>query len=224
MLGIIGGTAILNAKLPPLKETDIATPYGTVTVLLSDNVALLKRHQHGNPPHMINHRANIAAMKIVGVDKLILIASVGGMKPEFKVGTLALVSDYFSPWVIPTFHEHNQFHIPPSIDSQLTSGLQELVPDAKTGVYLQTRGPRFETKSEIAHYAHDTDLVGMTAASEITLANELSIPVACLCTVDNPANGVLGAAAPSFDDILAESKKTSERMSILITKIIEKFA
>jgi len=224
MLGIIGGTAILNAKLPPLKEKKIATPYGVASILVGDKVTLLKRHQHSLPPSQINHRANLAAMKIAGVDKLVLILSVGGMKPEYAPGTLAIVNGYFSPWEIPTFHENDIYHVPPSVDAELTASLQELVPDAKQGVYFQTRGPRFETKSEIAHYAQNCDLVGMTGASEMTLANELGIPVAGLCTVDNPANGIGGERPPTYDDILQIAKKNSDRMSTLISKIIERFA
>jgi len=212
----------MNARLPPLVEKEIATPYGKVTVLVGEKLAILKRHQHSLPPSQINHRANLAAMKIVGVDKLILILSVGGMKPEYTPGTLSIVSDYFSPWIIPTFHEHDIYHIPPSVDPELTSVLQELVPDAKLGVYLQTNGPRFETKTEIALFAKETDLVGMTGASEMSLANELGIQVAAICTVDNLANGIAGTETPTYEKIIQVVKENGDRISNLITKIIER--
>ncbi|MDO5847330.1 MAG: MTAP family purine nucleoside phosphorylase [Methanocorpusculum sp.] len=224
MLGIVGGTAILKADLPKMALKQTSTPFGTAEVLLGENLAVLKRHQFNTPPAQINHRANLAALKLAGVDRLILICSVGGMKEEYMPGTFALISDFFSPWEIPTFHEHDIYHISPSIDEVLTNGLKELIPDAKEGVYLQTRGPRFETKAEIAHFKATCDMVGMTAASEITLANELGIPVAGVCSVDNFANGVHGAENLTYEELTAAAEKNSRRMTGLIGKIIDKFA
>ena len=223
MLGIIGGTALLQADLPPLEKKTVATPFGAAEVL-AGKIAILKRHQHNTPPAMINHRANLAALKILSVDRLIIIGSVGGMKPEHRPGTLAVASGYFSPWAIPTFHEHDIVHVPASLDENLTEGLLELIPDADRGVYFQSKGPRFETRSEIAHFAEHADFVGMTAASEATLANELGIPVAILCTVDNYANGIGGADAPSYDDIIASAKGNGDRVTQLISQIVKRFS
>ncbi|HJJ31860.1 MAG TPA: MTAP family purine nucleoside phosphorylase [Methanocorpusculum sp.] len=223
MLGIIGGTALLKADLPPLKKTTVATPFGTAEVLAGD-IAVLKRHQHNTPPASVNHRANLAALKILGVDKLIIIASVGGMKPEHPPGTIAVASGYFSPWAIPTLHEHDIYHVPASLDEDLAANLLELIPDAHRGVYFQSKGPRFETRSEIAHFAEHADYVGMTAASEAALANELGIPVAILCTVDNYANGIEGAGGPTYEGILDSAKNNGERLTELITEIVKRLA
>ena len=64
----------------------------------------------------------------------------------------------------------------------------------------------------------------MTAASELTLANELDIPAAALCTVDNYANGIGGSSAPDYDEIVSISKQNGERITAIITKIVEKLA
>ncbi|HJJ30756.1 MAG TPA: MTAP family purine nucleoside phosphorylase [Methanocorpusculum sp.] len=223
MLGIVGGTAILKAKLPPLTLRRTATPFGYAEVYQGSNLAVLKRHQFNTPPAEINHRANFAALKAAGVDRLILICSAGGMKPEFKPGDFVITSDFFCPWTIPTFHEHDLYHVPPVLDEGLRQGLKELVPEAKDGVYIQTKGPRFETAAEIAKFADISDVVGMTAASEIALANELGIPVAAFCSVDNYANGV-STDKVSYDEIVAAAEKNASRMSELIEKMIEKFA
>ena len=224
MLGIIGGTAILKADLPKLAAKRIATAFGTAEVLAGENLAVLKRHQFNTPPAQVNHRANLAALKLAGVDRLILICSVGGMKKEYAPGTFVIASDFFSAWDIPTFHEHDIYHISPSVDDDLKNGLRALIPDAKDGVYFQSRGPRFETKAEIAHFATTCDVVGMTGASELTLANELKIPAAALCSVDNFANGVGGADAVTYEQLIAAVEKNSRRMTGLIGKIVEKFA
>ena len=223
MLGIIGGTALLQAELPPLERKIIATPFGSAEVYLG-KIAVVKRHQFNTPPAKINHRANIAALKIAGVDRMISIGSTGSMKAELPPGSLVVASGYFSPWNIPTFHEHDIFHVPPLVDEELSAGLLELAPDAKRGIYFQTNGPRFETASEIAHFAEHTDVVGMTAASELTLANELGIRCAALCTVDNYANGIGGKGAPDYEEIINIAKQNGDKVTALIKGIVEKFA
>ncbi|MBE6507370.1 MAG: 5'-methylthioadenosine phosphorylase [Methanocorpusculum parvum] len=223
MLGIIGGTALLQAELPPLERKLIPTPYGTVEVYRG-TIVVIKRHQFNTPPAQINHRAHLAACKILGVDRLISIGSTGSMKAELPPGSLVVASGYFSPWNIPTFHEHDIFHVPPGVDEELSAGLMELAPEAKRGVYFQARGPRFETAAEIAHFAEHADVVGMTAASELTLANELDIRCAALCTVDNYANGIGGEGAPDYEEIIRIAKQNGEKVTSLITAIVEKFA
>ncbi len=223
MLGIIGGTALLQARLPPLERKIINTPFGPAEVY-TGAVTILKRHQHNTPPHRINHRAHLAALKIVGVDRLVIIGSTGSMKAPLVPGSLVIANDFFSPWDIPTLHDHDIFHVPPAVDPALSGALHELVPEAKRGVYFQAHGPRFETAAEIASFAEKTDVVGMTAASELTLANELGIPAAVLCTVDNYANGIGGASAPTYDEIISIAKQNGDKVTRLITEIIEELA
>lgn len=220
MLGIIGGTALLAAKLPPLEKKIIATPYGTAEVYAGSFI-LLPRHQKNTPPHKINHRAHIAALKLLGVDKLILIGSVGSMKAELSPGSIVIPNDYFCPWDIPSFYDKTISHAPPSVDEKLREELFKIVPDAKVGTYFQAHGPRFETRAEIACFAEHTDIVGMTIASELTLASELGIFAAAVCTIDNYANGIGGEGAPDYDEIVSVAKQNGERVSKIITKIVE---
>ncbi len=223
MLGIIGGTALLAAKLPPLEKKTVATPFGT-TEVLAGSFVFIPQHQFNTPPHNINHKAHLAACKILGVDRLILIGSTGGMKETVRPGSIVIPNDYFCPWDIPTLHDNSIHHVPPSVDDRLRQSLAEIVPDALSGTYFQAHGPRFETRSEIACYASHTDIVGMTIASELTLANELGIPTAALCTVDNYANGIGGSDAPDYDEIVAVAKQNGARISKIVTQIVEKLA
>ncbi|MCZ0861027.1 MTAP family purine nucleoside phosphorylase [Methanocorpusculum sp. MG] len=223
MLGIIGGTALLAAKLPPLEKKTVATPFGKTDVYTGKFI-FIPRHQNNTPPHNVNHKAHLAACKILGVDRLILIGSTGGMKEPYRPGTIVIPDDYSCPWDIPTLHDNDIRHVPPAVDARLRQTLQELVPDAVSGTYLQAHGPRFETRAEIASFAEHTDIVGMTIASELTLANELGIPVAALCTVDNYANGVGGADAPDYNEIIAVAKQNGDRISRLVTEIVENLA
>ncbi len=223
MLGIIGGTAFLQARLPPLEKIRVSTPFGPVQAHVG-RIVFISRHQNDTPPHRIDHRAHLAAMKIIGVDRLIVIGSTGSMHDSLPPGNIVIPDDLFSPWDIPTLHDNDIFHIPPSIDAGLREELARIVPEGRGGTYLQTRGPRFETRAEIACFARDTDMVGMTVASELTLANELGIPCAALCTVDNYANGIGGASAPDYDEIVAISRRNGDRITDIITKIVEKLA
>lgn len=223
MLGILGGTALLAAELPPLTKKRIATPFGSVDVYAGKFV-FLPRHQHNTPPHRLNHRAHLAACKILGVDRLILIGSCGSMHPGLRPGSIVIPDDYLCPWDIPSLHDNDIRHVPPTVDEELRHALEKIVPDAVSGTYFQAHGPRFETRAEIACFASHTGIVGMTIASEFTLANELGIPAAALCTVDNYANGIGGADAPDYTEIVAVAKANGERISKIITKIVERLA
>lgn len=222
MLGIIGGTALLGAKLPPLEMKIIATPFGPAEVYIGKFV-FLPRHQGNHPPHTVNHKAHLAALKLCGVDRLIVIGSTGSMKEDLHPGSLVIVDDWFSPWSIPTFHDNDLYHISATVNTEFIDRLAKLVPEARRGTYFQTNGPRFETLAEIAAFAPHTDIVGMTIASELTLAIELGIPAAALCTVDNMAHGV-SDHEPTYEEILSVAKKNVEKITSILITIVETFA
>jgi 5'-methylthioadenosine phosphorylase len=102
----------------------------------------------------------------------------------------------------------------------LSRQLYALIPFAKLGgVYVQTKGPRIETTSEVQALAGIADVVGMTLASEATLACELGMAFAALCTVDNYANG-LGGSVLTYDHILSTSREHRARTDEVVMKII----
>ncbi|HJJ28504.1 MAG TPA: 5'-methylthioadenosine phosphorylase, partial [Methanocorpusculum sp.] len=132
-------------------------------------------------------------------------------------------NDWYSPWNIPTLHNTDICHTTPKIDTQLTDRLKELIPEAPCCTYLQTNGPRFETTAEIARFAKAADIVGMTIASELTLAAELNIPAAALCTIDNYATGICSHET-TYDEVIAAAQQNGTKITNLITKIIETLA
>ncbi|MDK2916540.1 MAG: 5-methylthioadenosine phosphorylase [Euryarchaeota archaeon] len=223
MLGIIGGTSLLFANLPALEKTTVATPYGKTEVHTGE-FALLLRHQHNLPPHRINYPACLAALAVLGVDEIIAFGSSGSLKPEIAPGSIVIPTDYLSVTDIPSIHECTIGHVRPELDADLVRTLAELVPDARTGgVYAQTRGPRIETIAEVRALAKVADIVGMTVASEATLALELGMRFAAICTVDNYANG-LGDETLTYEQILATSRANSRRTEIILEKIVERLA
>jgi len=221
MLGIIGGTSLLFSSLPKLKKETVATPFGSAEILTGE-IVMLMRHQFGRPPHRINYRANLAALALAGVDRIVAFGSSGSLKKEIPPGIILIPTDYISVADIPSIHDHKIEHVVPELPRAFAEELSRTVPGSRLGgVYAQSRGPRFETAAEVAALAKVADVVGMTVASEATLACELKMDFAALCTIDNYANG-LGKDELSFDFILSTAKENSRRTEEALGAIIEK--
>ena len=221
MLGIIGGTSLVFSKLPSLEKRTVSTPFGNAELLFGD-IVMLMRHQYGLPPHRINCRANLAALAIAGVDRIVAFGSSGSLKAAITPGTLLIPTDYISMTDIPSIHDHASVHIRPELSLDLAKELSRIIPSARFGgVYVQTHGPRIETVAEVTALAQVADIVGMTVASEATLACELGMEFAALCTVDNYANG-LGGEVLTYEHILSTSRAHRTRTEEIVTKIIRK--
>lgn len=223
MLGIIGGTSLLFSDLPRMEKNQIDTPFGNADVLIGD-IVILMRHQRGLPPHRINFRANLAALALAGADRIVAFGSSGSLNRDIAPGSLVIPTDYISMGDIPSIHDHAVAHAMPELSPELSQRLHRIIPEARLGgIYVQTRGPRFETVAEIAAISRHADLVGMTLASEATLAKELSIPFAAICTVDNYANG-LADGVLTWDEVLEISRRYRERTGTILDTIIRQMA
>jgi 5'-methylthioadenosine phosphorylase len=197
-IGIVGGSAFLEgATLDGAEVRRVATNVGEVVLHIGDDFALLLRHGHGTyrPPHRIPHRAHVLAFEALGIDRVVGLNSVGGLRADLSPGTVVVPDDYLSVHPPPTFAKDERLHVVPT----LSEGLRALLLDAAGrtegplvpgGVYVETRGPRFETPAEIRWLAGAGDVIGMTAASEATLFQERGIAYAMLAVVDNYANGI----------------------------------
>jgi 5'-methylthioadenosine phosphorylase len=186
---------------------------------------MLMRHQQGIPPHRINFRANLAALALAGVDRVIAFGSSGSLKPEIPPGSLVIPTDYISVTDIPSIHDHAIEHVRPELSEDLIKDLGRIIPAARMGgVYAQTRGPRIETIAEVLALAKVADIVGMTVASEATLACELGLDFAALCTVDNYANGLGNGQVLTYEHILDTSRTHRHRTEEIMTAIIQDMA
>ena len=220
MLGIIGGTAIMHTGLTNLTKQIVYTPYGSSEVLCSDTVVLLQRHQFQTPPHRINVRAHLSAFAVLGVDVLICIGSTGSLHAHMPPGSIVIPTDYFCAFRNVTIYNNSINHIAAEISTELAQKLSILFPTAHYGgCYIQTEGPRFETEHEVRYLAQYGDVIGMTIAHEIMIANDLQIPCAVLCFVDNYANGIENTTV-SYDAVINSSKQTQERTDAMIREII----
>jgi 5'-methylthioadenosine phosphorylase len=198
MKAIIAGTSLLRSMLfNNWDETSVDTPYGKVAVRRASQYLFLQRHgKKGVPPHMINHKANIWALKSLGAEGVIAVNSVGSLKTNLKPGTFVIPDDFISFSSTPSFYDYEMRFIVPSMDADYGQRMHRvcMAVELETvlgGVYIQTSGPRLETRAEVAVLKKLGDVVGMTMASEATLCMEYAIPYVSLCSIDNYANGIL---------------------------------
>lgn len=199
-IGFISGTSIARSDLfSAWDRQTIETAWGSVSVRSRGEHHLINRHGFENPvpPHAINYRANVQAMSDLGVEALISLQSVGSLKKDLPPGTLISCDDYVSFAPI-TFHDDRATAFAPRVANNLVPRILEAYDgEIRTGkTYIQTRGPRFETRAEVRILKDWGDVVGMTMAHEADLANELGLPYNSLCMIDNYAHG-LGEVALS---------------------------
>lgn len=236
-LAVIGGSGTQGLGiLKDASTADVDTPYGAPSDAVQvgrvgpTEVAFLMRHGpgHGIPPHRINHRANVWALRELGVRRIVALSSVGSLRKDLRPGSLAVPHDYLCLWELPTFFDDKVVHATPTLDEPARKVLLAVAkrsgfPARARAVYAQTRGPRLETKAEIRMLADYADVVGMTMASEATLAAEAGIGYACLCTVDNYAHGI--ASRPlSYEAIRKEARKNAEKVAALLPEILRVLA
>ncbi len=238
-IGIIGGTGVYDPKmLTNVKEEKISTKYGDMIVkigtYMEQEVAFLARHGVGHtvPPHKINYRANIMAMKNLGVEKIIATAAVGSLHLDMKPGDFVLVDQFIDSTKnrVLTFFEGEEGVVHVDFTEPYCSEVRKLlvtaaesieIPMQLAGVYVCTEGPRFETPAEIKMYKQwGADLVGMTSVPEVVLAREAEMCYATVAMVTNFAAGIspTGLTHAEVVEIMAEN---NENLKTLIMKAIE---
>ena len=210
-LGIIGGTGLTSlANLQIVHREVVHTPFGEPSsplvfgLLAGKEVVFLARHGSGHtiPPHRINYRANVWALKNTGAAKIVGVAAVGGITPNMQPGTIAIpdqLIDY--TWGRPhTFFEENLQHVthvdftyPYSavLRQKLIAACQQgKLAVVESGVYGAMQGPRLETAAEINRMERDgCMMVGMTGMPEAALAREMGMEYATCAVVANWAAG-----------------------------------
>ena len=208
-LGIIGGSGLTRLKALQVERQEIvATPYGEPSAPLTFGhfdggpVVFLPRHggAHTIPPHRVNYRANLWALKSAGVERIIGMAAVGGI--TLPPGALC-VPDQLIDYTWGREHTlfeadlssvtHIDFTEPYCQDLRqdlLDAGAQAGVALADGGTYGATQGPRLESAAEIRRLERDgCDMVGMTGMPEASLARELGLCYASLALSVNWAAG-----------------------------------
>jgi 5'-methylthioadenosine phosphorylase len=202
-IGVIGGSGLYGVKeLQPIEEISVTTPFGDPSdaVLIGRwhdvAVAFLPRHGRGHRimPSHINARANIFAMKMLGVEWLISVSAVGSMREDIAPGEVVIPDQFFDRTVArpSTFFEngivaHISFAEP--VCAELSGILHAAALRAgarvhRGGTYLCIEGPQFSTKAESRIYRQwGVDVIGMTNIPEAKLAREAEMSYATLACV-----------------------------------------
>lgn len=239
-IGLIGGTGVYDpALLSNVSEETINTNYGTVKVKIGEykgiKVAFLPRHgeDHAVPPHKINYRANIAAMKKIGVERLLATGAVGSLNLEMRPGEFVLVDQFldFTKIRIQTFFDDDKsgvVHV--DMTDPYCLELRKIVANAARslelpvkmkGTYVCTEGPRFETPAEIKMYsALGGDLVGMTSVPEVVLAREAEICYTTIAMVTNFAAGI-SPTPLTHAEVIEAMRTNNENLKRLVMRTIE---
>ena len=210
---IFGGVGFTTAK--DHHSRIINTPYGDVTAYITringSDVAIIPRHagaEEHTPPHMINYRANVWAVRELGAKRIISTNSVGTMK-DHPIGSFVLLNDFvdFTKNRTSTFFDTETVHVDmvepycPQIKKCLADSLERKGIAYSEATYVCTEGPRFETRAEINMMKQFGDVVGMTGVPEVILAKELELCYASICTVTNYACG-LGDGKLTVDEVV----------------------
>lgn len=208
-LAVIGGTGLnLTDIMAGREEMEVSTPYGQALInkglLAGTEILFMHRHGPGHtiPPHRINYRANIAALKKLGANAVISSAAVGSLRLEYRPGDLLLPDQFidFTKVRHHTFFDEPGKVVHTDMTEPFCSRLRQALGDAahrsgidvhSGGTYVCVEGPRFETAAEIRAYALlGGDLAGMTLVPEIILAREAGICYASVAIVTNYGAGI----------------------------------
>ncbi len=203
-LGIVGGSSFLKSAYfsSSLFQKEVRlTRYGPVAIHINrvERVVFVQRHAANpdvaySPPHLINKKGIISALRALNCKRVIGFNSTGSMKRTIDLGTLVVPNDFISLRPI-TFFDDARAHVIPGFceefrEQVITTLRAANLSPVVQAVYVQTDGPRFETEAEIRFFAREADIVGMTAAHEAILCQEAGLQYATVCMVDNWANGV----------------------------------
>ncbi len=205
MIGFIGGTGFYEAEAEPKARHKPETPFGEPSdeILEFEGFFFLPRHGRGHryPAHRVPYKANLWALKELGAEAVVGIATVGSMDPDLPPGKFMLPTGLIDFSGIETFHDSPAVHVDFSepFDGRLRGVLERALgevglPFRSWGTYAATRGPRFESPQEIIFLKSlGAHVVGMTVAKEAALARELELPYAAAVVVVNWAAGIGGA-------------------------------
>jgi 5'-methylthioadenosine phosphorylase len=239
-IGVFGGSGFYSF-LDVLEEVDVDTPYGkpSAPIVIGElggrRVAFLPRHgrEHELPPAQVPYRANVWAMRELGVRRLIGPCASGALRPELELGAFVVCDQFVDRTAgrADTFYEGPQTtHVSaadpycPDLRRVLVETASELeiaVQDGGTVVVIQ--GPRFSTRAESRWFQQmGWDTINMTAYPEGYLARELELCYANISMVTDHDVGVEGAAPVSHETVLRVFTENNERLRALLFAAIPK--
>lgn len=225
------------------EEKWIETPFGMPSAPLAwgkfedHDLVFLDRHgkTRTTPPHKINYRANIWALHHIGIEHIIGISIVGGIRSDMTAGHFVFPDQLIDYTVNRpnTFYEddfdyshHIDFTYPycPHLHARFIAGAQALGLDySDDATYGVTQGPRFETIAEVNRLERDgCDVVGMTAMPEAVLTRELNMRYGCIAIVGSKAPGRTDGLHISIEDMRRVVSDSMSKMHDLLKLVLDK--
>jgi 5'-methylthioadenosine phosphorylase len=232
-VGVIGGSG-LYALLDDVELITVETPYGppsapvTVGTVDGYQIAFLPRHgrQHQFPPHRIPYRANLWALRAVGVRQILAPCAVGGLRPELGPGTFVLPDQVVDRTTgrIQTFHDSGAAHIafadPYCPDGR--AAVRAVAAETGLGVVdggtmVVVEGPRFSSRAESRWYsAQGWSVVNMTGLPEAVLARELALCYTSIALVTDLDAGVEAGEEVTQEEVFRVFAENTDRMRALV--------
>lgn len=242
-IGVFGGSGFYSF-LENVEEVKVETPLGppsgpfALAEISGKRVAFLPRHgkEHQFPPHQIPYRANIWAMKKLGVKKIIAPCAAGSLKAEVKPGEFVICDqfvdrtwgrkDTFYDGPITTHISPADPYCPQLREIAITSAHELKIPIHERGVIVVIQGPRFSTKAESQWFASmGWDVINMTQYPECILARELEmcyVNISLITDYDVGLEGQPEIKPVSHEEVLKVFNKNNEKVKDLIVRMIEK--
>ena len=241
VIGVIGGSGIEGILAGGSKRSHkVSTPWGAPSGPIEEGevgelkVLFLARHGPGHtiPPHRVNYRANIDALRSLGAEAIVTVSSVGSLREELPPGTFVLPDQFvdFTKNRPTTFYDGGRvYHVSladpfcPDIGRSAASVGRELgTPFAERKTYVCVEGPRFSTRAESAFFRTFADVIGMTLAPEVTLARERALCYSCLAMVTD--YDVWADRPVETKEIIAVMRANTEKMGHLLSTLLPRLA
>ncbi|MBO0804135.1 MAG: S-methyl-5'-thioadenosine phosphorylase [Nocardiopsaceae bacterium] len=237
-IGVIGGSGFYEF-LTDAEEVEVTTPFGepSENVLVGEvagkRVAFLPRHgrDHRFPAHMVPYRANLWALRSVGVRRILAPSAVGSLTPSYGPGTLVVPDQLVDRTRnrVQTFYDTSAVHVA-FADPYCPNGRAQAIAVARqagwvpagSGTLVVIDGPRFSTRAESQWYAaQGWTLIGMTGHPEAVLARELALCYTPLALVTDLDAGLEEGEGVTQAEVFAVFGKNMARLRELVAKIVE---
>lgn len=228
-LAVIGGSG-LYALLDGATEHVLETPYGapsdpvTIAEVAGRRVAFLPRHgrDHRYPPHLIPYRANLWALRSLGVRQVLAPCAVGGLRPELGPGTFVVPDQLVdrTSGRTQTYYDHGAVHVsfadpycPVGRRTLLDAAAGRGVPAVDGGTVVVVEGPRFSTRAESRWFASiGGTVVNMTGHPEAVLARELALCYTSIALVTDLDAGVEAGGSVTQEEVFRVFGENTDRL------------
>ena len=229
---MIGGSGFYEF-LEDAEQIPVETPYGdpsaevAVGAVKGTTVAFLPRHGKGHafPPHRINYRANLWALRSLGVRQVLAPCAVGGLRPDVAPGDIVVPDQLVDRTQsrVQSYVEQGAAHVPfaDPYCPRLSGAVAAVDGVRHGGTMVVIEGPRFSTRAESQHYAaQGWSLIGMTGHPEAVLAREMRMCYSSVALVTDMDAGLESGEGVSHEEVLAMFARNLDRLKAILTEVL----